>query len=246
MSKSALAVFGDIHSNLEALEAVLADMDALGIRLRVCLGDIVGYAANPSKCLKLVRSLGCSVLKGNHDALAASDDAMHDMRDVAEVGIKFARRKLTVEEREYLAGLPLTMANGDCEFVHASLNRPEDWIYLVRHEALQEHFKAQTNRICFSGHTHVPCIWHLSSKAELSPLAGEGQIELPTGGKILINVGSVGQPRDLCRDACYAVYDPQYNSVEFRRIAYDLQKTKRKILRAKLPTFAAQRLSLGR
>jgi diadenosine tetraphosphatase ApaH/serine/threonine PP2A family protein phosphatase len=246
MSDSALAVFGDIHSNLEALEAVLADMDGLGIRHRVCLGDIVGYAANPAKCLKLVRSLGCPVLKGNHDALAANDDAMDDMRDVARIGIEFARRKLTVEEREYLGGLPLVTTDSDCEFVHASLHRPEDWTYLVRQQALQEHFKEQTHRICFGGHTHVPCIWHFSSSGELSPLGGQGRIELPTSGKILINVGSVGQPRDLCPDACYAVYDPRLNSIEFRRVAYDVRKTKRKILRAKLPAFTAQRLSLGR
>src|SRR5437762_2152256 len=104
MPESARAVFSDIHSNLEALEAVLADMDALGVQRRVCLVDIVGYAANPGKCLKLVRSLWCQVLKGNHDALAASDDAMHDLRDVAEIGIEFARQKLTAEQREYLGG----------------------------------------------------------------------------------------------------------------------------------------------
>jgi hypothetical protein len=89
-------------------------------------------------------------------------------------------------------------------------------------------------------------IWHLSSSGELSSLGGKGRVELPTDGKILINVGSVGQPRDLRPDACYAVYDASCNSVEFRRIAYDVLKTKRKILRAKLPAFAAQRLSLGR
>ncbi|MFZ3374268.1 MAG: metallophosphoesterase family protein [Chthoniobacterales bacterium] len=246
MSESAIAVFGDIHSNLEALQAVLADMVALGVQRRVCLGDIAGYAANPGKCLKLVRSLGCPALKGNHDALAASDDALGNMRDVAEIGIKFARQKLTVEEREYLAGLPLTMVDGDCEFVHASLNRPEDWTYLLHERALQKHFKAQTRRICFAGHTHVPCAWHLSPSGEFCSLGKQGRIELPTDGKILINVGSVGQPRDLCPDACYAIYNPSLNSVEFRRIAYDVQKTKRKIQRVKLPAFAAQRLSLGR
>ena len=246
MSDSALAVFGDIHSNLEALEAVLADMDGLGIQHRVCLGDIVGYAANPAKCLKLVRSLGCPVLQGNHDAFAANDDAAGDMRDVARIGIEFARQKLSPEEREYLAGLPLTTADGDCQFVHASLHRPEDWIYLVSPETLQEHFKAQAQRICFSGHTHVPCVWHFSSNSELSPLGGQGHIELPTDGKILINAGSVGQPRDLCRDACYAVYAQRRGCVDFRRVAYDVGKTKRGILRAKLPAFAAQRLSLGR
>jgi diadenosine tetraphosphatase ApaH/serine/threonine PP2A family protein phosphatase len=246
MSESVLAVFSDIHSNLEALEAVLTDMDGLAIQRRVCLGDIVGYAANPGKCLKLVRSLGCPVLKGNHDALAASDDATDDMRDVAEIGIKFARQKLTAKEREYLAGLPLTTVDGDCEFVHASLNRPEDWTYLVSREELQAHFKAQTRRVCFAGHTHVPCVWHLTTRGGLRSLGNQGLIQLPIDGKILINVGSVGQPRDLCPDACYVICDPQAGWVEFRRVNYDVAKTRRKISRAKLPPFAAQRLSLGR
>jgi diadenosine tetraphosphatase ApaH/serine/threonine PP2A family protein phosphatase len=246
MLDSALAVFGDIHSNLEALEAVLADMDALGIRHRVCLGDIVGYAANPAECLELVRSLGCPVVMGNHDALAAHDDALDDMRDLARMGVEFARQKLTVEQCEYLAHLPVTASDGDCEFVHASLHRPKDWTYLVDGVALQQHFKMQRKRISFCGHTHVPRIWHCAEGGALSSLGSRGRIELPADGKILINVGSVGQPRDLCRDACYAIYDPRFNSVEFRRIAYDLRKAKRKILQAKLPAFAAQRLSLGR
>jgi predicted phosphodiesterase len=246
MSDSALAVFGDIHSNLEALEAVLADMDALGIRHRVCLGDIVGYAANPSECLTLVRALGCPVLMGNHDAVAANDDALDDMRDIAKIGLEFTRQKLTAEQREYLGDLPLVATKNDFEFVHASLHRPGEWTYLVRQAALQEHFAAQTRRISFGGHTHVPCTWHLSSNGELSPLGSRGRIELPPDGKILINVGSVGQPRDLCPDGCYAVCDPQANWVEFRRVGYEIAKTRRKISRAKLPRFAAQRLSLGR
>lgn len=246
MSDYTVAIFGDIHANLEALQAVLADIDALGIQHCICLGDIVGYGANPAQCLQLLRSLGCPVLKGNHDALASSDDALDEMRDLAKVGIEFARQKLKAEERHYLAGLPLMIGDGDCEFVHASLNRPGDWTYLINSEALRAHFESQTKRISFAGHTHVPCAWHSSSTGELSPLGFRGRIELPPAGKILINVGSVGQPRDLCRDACYAAYDAANSSVEFRRISYDVSKTKRKIMSAKLPAFSAQRLSLGR
>lgn len=246
MPDSALAVFGDIHSNTEALEAVLADMDALDVRRRVCVGDIVGYAANPSECLKLVRSLGCPVLKGNHDALAAGEEALDDLREVAKIGLEFTRLKLSCEERNFLGALPLVLTHRDCEFVHASLHLPEHWTYLVRQAALQEHFAAQTQRISFAGHTHVPCTWHLSSSGELSPLGGHGRVELPTEGKILINVGSVGQPRDLNPEACYATCDPKANWVEFRRVGYEISKTRRKISRAKLPRFAAQRLSLGR
>lgn len=246
MLDSTLAVFGDIHSNLEALTAVLKDMDALGIRRRVCLGDIVGYAADPSECLAAVRSLECPILKGNHDALAASDDVLDEVRDIARIGLEFTRQKLTVEERQYLGRLPLVAAENDVEFVHASLHRPGDWNYLVCHSALKEHFAAQSRRISFAGHTHVPCAWHMSVDGEISPLGFRGRIELPKEGKILINVGAVGQPRDLCPKACYVVCDPKADWAEFRRVAYNVAATKRKILRNRLPHFAAQRLSLGR
>lgn len=246
MSESALAVFGDIHSNVEALEAVLSDMDASDVRRRVCLGDIVGYAANPSECLETVRSLGCLIVKGNHDALAAGEEALDDLRDVAKIGLEFTRLKLTREERDFLGALPLVITDGDCEFVHASLHLPGEWTYLARQAALEEHFTAQRQRISFAGHTHVPCTWHLSLSGELSPLGGHGRVELPSAGKILINVGSVGQPRDLHPEACYAICDPEANWVEFRRVGYAISKTRRKISRAKLPRFAAQRLSLGR
>src|SRR5437763_1041177 len=103
MPDSMLAVFADVHANLEALQAVLADMDAQAISQRVCLGDIVGYAANPAQCLELVRGLGCPVMKGNHDEAVAADIALDEMRDVAQSGIEFARTKLSPEQRAYLA-----------------------------------------------------------------------------------------------------------------------------------------------
>src|SRR5271165_365216 len=246
MPDSMVAAFGDVHSNLEALQAVLADMERLGLQRRVCLGDTVGYAANPAQCLEAVMSLGCPVLKGNHDDLTADDGVLSEMRDVAQIGIEFSRRKLMPEQRRYLVGLPLVISEGDCQFVHASLDAPGEWLYVVREPDARAHFRAQTHSICFCGHTHVPRVWHRSSVGEITTWRGEGRIELPNGGKTLINAGSVGQPRDLCPDACYVIFDSQARKVEFRRVAYDLQKTKRKILRAKLPRFAAQRLSLGR
>lgn len=241
-----LAVFADIHANLEALQAVLADMNSQAISQRVCLGDIVGYAASPAQCLELIRALGCPVVQGNHDEAAATDMALDEMRDVAQSGIEFARQKLSTEQRAYLASLPLTSSSESCQFVHASLNAPGEWHYVMREPEAQEHFKVQTKPLCFCGHTHVPIVWHLSNTGNIKSWRGHGRIELPAGGKTLINVGSVGQPRDLCSDACYAICDPQARWVEFRRIPYDIQKTKRKIMRAKLPRFAAQRLSLGR
>ena len=246
MPESRFAVFSDIHANLEALQAVLADMDAQGITRRVCLGDIVGYAANPRQCLQLVRSLGCKIVKGNHDAAAAGDDALDDMRDVAQSGIEFARRKLSPEQRAYLAALPLTIADGNCEFVHASRSEPAAWNYITTEREALDHFAAQTRPLAFCGHTHVPMALHLGNTGNLRAWGGRGRLELPGGGKTLINVGSVGQPRDLIPSACYVICDPDAGWVEFRRIDYDIKKAKRKIYRAKLPRFIGQRLSIGR
>jgi diadenosine tetraphosphatase ApaH/serine/threonine PP2A family protein phosphatase len=116
----------------------------------------------------------------------------------------------------------------------------------MREPEAQEHFKVQTEPLCFCGHTHVPTVWHLSNTGNIKSWRGHGRIELPAGGNTLINVGSVGQPCDLCSAACYAICDTQARWVEFHRIAYDIAKARRKIVRAKLPRYAAQRLSLGR
>jgi len=246
MPESNSAVFADVHANLEALQAVLADMDAQAVSQRVCLGDIVGYAANPAQCLELVRGLGCPVVKGNHDDAAAGDSDLDEMRDVAQRGIEFARQKLSTAQRAYLADLPLTLSSGNSEFVHASLNDPGEWRYIMREPEARDHFAAQTQPLCFCGHTHVPMVWHLSNTGNIKTWRGHGRIELPAGGKTLVNVGSVGQPRDLQPAACYAICDAQAGWVEFRRVEYDIAKARRKILRAKLPRYAAQRLSLGR
>ena len=246
MPESLFAVFADVHANLEALKAVLADMDALSIHQRVCLGDIVGYAANPAQCLELVRGLECPVVQGNHDEAATGDCDLGEMRDVAQSGIEFARQKLSTEQRAYLAGLPLTLSNGSSEFVHASLNNPSEWRYIMREPEARDHFASQTQRLCFCGHTHVPMVWHLSNTGNIKTWRGHGRIHLPAGGKTLVNVGSVGQPRDLDSSACYAICDAQAGWVEFRRVDYDIAKARRKILRAKLPRYVAQRLSLGR
>ena len=246
MQDSLIAVFSDIHANLEALQAAFEDMGARHPTLRVCLGDIVGYAANPAQCLDAIRKSGCSVILGNHDEAAATDIDLGQMREVAKRGIEFARRKLSAEQRNYLAYLPLTLSHGDCQFVHASLNNPEKWNYLMEKSELMQHFRSQTHPFCFCGHTHVPGVWHQNAGGNIKSWLGMGRIEIPCGGKTLINVGSVGQPRDLCADACYAVFNPAGRWVEFRRVKYNIARARRKIDRAGLPAYAGQRLLLGR
>ena len=168
------------------------------------------------------------------------------MRDVARSGIEFSRRKLSQEQRTYLAELPPVVDVGECELVHASLKNPQEWLYVMHGRDAEEHFEAQTQPFCFCGHTHVPRVWHQNKEGKITAWRGTGRIKLPDDGKALINVGSVGQPRDLCPDACYVLFNPASREVEFRRVPYDIQKARRKIIRAKLPRYSAQRLSLGR
>lgn len=242
MTHHALALFSDVHSNLEALQAVLADM--AGISRRFCLGDTVGYAANPAQCLEIVRGLECPVLMGNHDEAAATDIPLEGMNASAQAGIEFSRRKLTPLQRSWLATLPLALEEAGFQLVHGSLFEP--WEYVIDPEDAWLHFSEQTTPLSFCGHSHRPMVWHLDDAGRLSFELGKGRIQLPQGGKTLVNVGSVGQPRDHNPDACYVIYDPQARQVEFRRIPYDIEKTRRKILRAKLPQFTAQRLVEGR
>ena len=246
MVDSSLAVFSDVHSNLEALRAVIADMKGLKLRRCICLGDVVGYGADPAACVDLIRAMGCPVLLGNHDVAVASEIELGEMNHSARTGIRFARLKLSQEQRDWLGGLPLVITDEDCEFVHGTLDAPAEWYYSVSPEDVSLHFQAQTQPICFCGHTHDPMVWHWNGGGKLTVRHGEGRIPIPPEGKTLINVGSIGQPRDGNPDACYAILGPNAQWVEFRRVSYDVSKAKRKIMKAGLPHFSADRLSAGK
>ncbi len=246
MPESQFAVFADIHSNLEAFEAVIADMDAHGIEERICLGDIVGYAASPVECLRRLKQMGCAVVKGNHDEAASEDLDLDGMSETARCGIEYARKKLSQAKRTWLGELPLTFESEGRQFVHSSLKCPREWRYILDEPDARSHFKVQKWALAFCGHTHQPGVWHLSAVGDLIFFPGKDELVWPSGGKTLINVGSVGQPRDSNSAACYVICDTNARRVEFRRVEYDLETTREKILRAKLPSSTAQRLSLGR
>jgi predicted phosphodiesterase len=241
-----IAVFSDIHSNLEAFQAVLQDMRKARFSYMICLGDIVGYAANPKECTDVVRSLEIEVLRGNHDFAVIDNPTMFEMSGPAARGIEYARQHLSAHQSKFLANLPMTSSRNDCQFVHSSLDHPENWTYLMREPEIREHFKAQTYPVAFCGHTHIPAVTWLNPADEVKLLGRKGRIELPPEGKILINAGSVGQPRDRCCDACYVIYDAAGRAAEFRRIPYDVEAARQKILQAELPAITGKRLLIGR
>jgi predicted phosphodiesterase len=246
MAEETWVVFSDVHSNLEAFQAVLADMRTLRFNRLICLGDVAGYAASPKDCLDLLRTLETEVLQGNHDFAVVDDDILLGMSGPAVTGVRYAREQLSASRRDFLGALPLVSSHGDIQFVHSSLDHPEAWTYLRREPEIRAHFAVQTHPVCFCGHTHIPGVFQMDSGNEVHSLGGVGRIELPPDGKILINAGSVGQPRDRNPDACYVVFDPAARTIEFRRVPYDIKSAKEKILGTGLPRITAERLSLGK
>jgi len=237
------AIFGDIHANLEALEAVLAHAEAQGCTEHVCVGDIVGYAANPRECLDVIRQMGCPVVKGNHDEEAILETSLEGLNPLAKQAMEWTRNQLSPEDREYLGNLKLVRQVRDFTIVHATLDTPGSWTYVTNKFDAMASFSYQFTQLCFYGHTHTPRIYIKGDSVEPSE---EMTVTLEMGRKYFINVGSTGQPRDGDWRASYAVYDVENQNVTIHRIDYDIQKAQDKINDAGLPEMLAHRLSLGK
>ena len=245
--QNAIAVISDTHSNYEALTAVLDDVRSQEVSQIICLGDIVGYASSVQSCLRTVRELGCPVLLGNHDEAACLPAPPPELNDTAAAGIVFAADRLTGADRAWITSLPRNLEVEGTVFTHASLASSFGWPYILYPEDARRHFANQTAHLAICGHTHKPMVWWQDTPGgQVTQATGKEIVPIPPSGKVLVNVGSVGQPRDGDTRACYIIHRPDQNTVEFRRIEYDIKRTKRKIIRAGLPRFTAQRLSLGR
>jgi diadenosine tetraphosphatase ApaH/serine/threonine PP2A family protein phosphatase len=246
MNLSGLAVISDIHSNLEALTAVLADIKAQGLTQIVCLGDIVGYAASPHECLEVIRQLDCPVVLGNHDEAASIEStSLEELNGMAATGILYSREHLTAADKDWLSKRPRAITKDDIQFTHASLEDLSLWPYVIHAEDAHFHFRQQTTRLGFCGHSHYPGVWIEISSQRISEQDGVGTMELPRKRKVLVNVGSVGQPRDRDPRACYVVYRSEPHSIEFRRVDYEIEKAQDKIRKARLPRLVAARLAKG-
>ena len=237
------AVLGDIHANLDALEAVLADCKANGVTDYLCTGDVVGYNARPHECLEIVRALGCPVVMGNHDHYVSSQQNLNDFNPHAAAVIRWTRGQLSDEEMEYLRGLPFVMTDRGVTLVHATMDSPEGFGYVFDHLQAEAHFIHQKTPLCFHGHTHCPMIYEKQIGAVYRIDAQD--FRLPVGRKYFVNVGSVGQPRDGDPRAAYVLYDPMARTIRFRRIEYDIAAAQAKVREAGLPEHLAERLALG-
>lgn len=239
------AILGDIHSNLEALNAVIEKAEECGVDKYLCIGDIVGYNADPCECVEMVRGLNMEVVtKGNHDEQASSDNELVGFNPQAAMAIEWTRAQLSDEQKVWLASLPYRQTVGTkVTLVHATLDMPHMWGYIFDKFSAGVCLGYQFTQVCFFGHTHVPLAFE-----KYNDIVGGKyrEVSFLPGHKYLINVASVGQPRDGDPRAGFVVYSPEDKKVTLHRVEYDLKTSQKKILEAGLPERLAQRLAYGR
>jgi len=249
------ALISDIHGNLEALQAVLADIQEHQVDEILCLGDIIGYGPNPCECLDLVMRHCKVTILGNHDQAALFDP--DGFNPVALQAIYWTRDQLdrgpgsadAINGRwDFLGELPRSHSDGKYLFVHGSPRDPTNEYVLPEYVFDQRKLEILFGRVeqyCFMGHTHLPGVFTTSCEF-ITP--EECDYEFPLGGeKVMVNVGSVGQPRDDDNRACYVLLDTDKELVRFRRIRYDFEQTANKIYReAELSNMLGDRLKQGR
>ncbi len=237
------AIIADIHGNWEALQVVLEDIQHQKCTHYACVGDVVGYNANPKECLDLIRSMGMPVVKGNHDEYCSSEDALEGFNPHAAEAVNWTRKQLTTDDRQWLRDLKYTRMVTSFSMVHATLDGPQRWGYVFDKLGAAASFPYQTTQVCFFGHTHVPVAFIRDSMVRGGTYS---KFKVEPGKKYFVNVGAVGQPRDGNPKAGYVVYDMDASTIELRRLDYDIATAQEKIRAAGLPERLAERLAFGK
>jgi predicted phosphodiesterase len=230
-----IAIISDIHGNSEALQSVLTHIDDLGIAHTICLGDIVGYGASPNECVALLREQNITCLAGNHDKAVLGELSIDDFSAMAKAGVLWTRSVISEENKKFLSGLEYQIELYNALFVHSSPDKPQDFRYLLSYGHAIESFKHLTAMLCFIGHTHRPVTF---CEDGISTVISPDK-------KYIVNVGSVGQPRDGDRRACFVAFDTDQYKIEHVRVEYDIDVTRKKIIEAGLPQKLAERLLVG-
>lgn len=237
------AIIADIHANLDAFQVVLEDCKKQQVTHYACLGDVVGYNANPKECLDIVRAMNMPCVKGNHDEYCSSEEHLEGFNPAAAEAVNWTRKQLTEEDRLWLRELKYTRMVTNFTIVHATLDGPQRWGYVFDKLAAAASFTYQNTSVCFFGHTHVPVAFMKDSMVRGGTYS---KFKLEPGKKYFVNVGAVGQPRDNNPKAAYVVYDTNEATIELRRLEYDIAAAQKKILAAGLPERLAERLAYGR
>lgn len=249
-----LAILSDIHSNLEALEKSLSILSTIRVNHIICLGDIVGYGSNPKECINLMRENSSYLIKGNHDEVANNLANISDFNRYAAEAILWTHKMLSQHEKDFLGNLQYKIIIDELLFIHSTPYKPEEWFYILTWEEAMYNFRFFENKICFVGHSHIPAVFSLNQSKNIinqSKITNEEsftsyQYILSADDRYIINVGSIGQPRDLDWRLSFGILDTQTWIYENIRAEYDVHKAIQKIYDSKLPRYLGDRLMLGK
>ncbi|MDA1264974.1 MAG: metallophosphoesterase family protein [Planctomycetota bacterium] len=240
------AVLGDLHANLGALEAVLAAIERDGVDALISVGDVVGYGAAPREVLGLLREVGATVVKGNHDAAVIGELDTRWFNPFAKAAVEWTADQLLPMETAWLADLPMTAQLEGCSVAHGTPIHPERYDYVQSTDDADPSLDQLGRGVCFVGHTHVPVtILRLADSPERTSYTLDDAVDLSNARVALVNVGSVGQPRDEDPRAAYGLFDTESMRFELNRVEYDIEREASRIRAAGLPGVLADRLYLG-
>lgn len=239
------AIVSDIHANLEALKAVLDEIDRMQVDEIDCLGDVVGYGCDPIACLDLIAERALVKLMGNHEYAVLGKLSTETYSTAAKISAEWTRQQLTDREYTIMCDFKLRHESAAGTLVHASPVEPDRWGYILRAEQATPVFDHFSGQICFHGHSHLPTIFREVPDGPPRHQAGHN-FDITDDQRYLVNIGSVGQPRDNDPRACFVTYDTDLGEVRFHRVEYDIAHTQEKMTRAQLPDMLVQRLAVGR
>lgn len=242
-----IAIISDVHSNLEALQTALKIIEKSGVEKIYSCGDIVGYGPDPESCALEIIKKGITSVKGNHDAGVSGDSIIFNFNSYAREAILYTKRVISYEVEQFLKSLPYKIIEEQFTIFHGSLTPKAPFEYILTEDLVMENFSYLTTPIGFYGHTHVPCLCELDKNNNLKIIdfKQKKKVFLERSSKYLINVGSVGQPRDGDPRGSFLIYDDNEYSITLNRFNYDIETVYKKIIEKKLPTFLGERLFSG-
>lgn len=240
-----IALLSDIHGNLEALSSVLNDINTQSVDKLHCLGDVIGYGCDPSSCLDLISKCCEAKLMGNHEYAAMGLLSTEYYNPDAKSATQWTIKRLTDYDFSLISDFGMELAADNYRLVHSSPFEPDQWHYIIDQDQAAQAFESFSEKICFIGHTHQPMIFTENNNE--APRMQVGHDFLPDpDNRYIVNIGSIGQPRDNDPRACYVIFDTNEYEIFYRRVEYDVAQTQRKMQEQDLPTMLIERLSIGK
>ena len=237
--------FSDVHGNWEALSACLQDFEKEGLSKLLFLGDAVGYGADPNKVVEKIADICEIIILGNHDAAAIGQLSPEYFNQYARASHYYTQKVLTEKNLAVLENAKILSVWDEFTLVHALPRSPESWGYISTLHEAEDNFNYFENNVCLIGHSHRPYIVQ-QARDQKAELCSEETVVLQPEYRYIINVGSVGQPRDGNPDACYVVFDTVEKRFSFKRIKYNITKAQKKMRKAAIPGYLIDRLKVGR